>query len=211
MGQSSSKLERVAVYVDGYNLYYGLNAKGWKRFLWLDLRQLFENEMGPGQVLTGVNYFTSLGRRQSAESTKRHKLYLAAIDATGGVAITLGKFETRPWRCGSCGTTHKRPQEKMTDVAFAVQLVADAHADAFDTAWLMCADADLIPAVTYMRSAFPEKVLVALPPRGRRSDELINEVGRKRDISRARHARAQLPDEVIDATGAVLRRPTEWQ
>ena len=29
---------RVAVYVDGFNLYYGLRSKGWRRYYWLDLR-----------------------------------------------------------------------------------------------------------------------------------------------------------------------------
>ena len=28
---------RVAVYVDGFNLYYGLRSKGWRRYYWLDL------------------------------------------------------------------------------------------------------------------------------------------------------------------------------
>ena len=31
---------RVAVYVDGFNLYYGLKSKGWRRFYWLDIRAL---------------------------------------------------------------------------------------------------------------------------------------------------------------------------
>ena len=105
---------------------------------------------------------------------------------------------------------HSRPQEKMTDVAIAVQLVADAYADIFDTAWLMSADADLVPAVEFIADSFPNKLLVALPPRGRRSDHLIDAIGRKRDISRARHSQAQLPEEVIGDNGVVLRRPSEW-
>ena len=31
---------RVAAYVDGFNLYYGLKSKGWRRFYWLDIRAL---------------------------------------------------------------------------------------------------------------------------------------------------------------------------
>ena len=29
--------QRVAVYIDGFNLYYGLKSKGWSRYYWLDL------------------------------------------------------------------------------------------------------------------------------------------------------------------------------
>ena len=31
-------MDRVIVYVDGFNLYYGLRSKGWKRFYWLDIQ-----------------------------------------------------------------------------------------------------------------------------------------------------------------------------
>ena len=40
---------RVAVYVDGFNLYYGLRSKGWRRYYWLDLRSLSEQLLRPGQ------------------------------------------------------------------------------------------------------------------------------------------------------------------
>ena len=30
-------MERVSVYVDGFNLYYGLRSRGWRRYYWLDL------------------------------------------------------------------------------------------------------------------------------------------------------------------------------
>ena len=48
---SSAGDERVIVYVDGFNLYYGLNAKGWRRF---DVRLLAENLLRSGQVLAMV-------------------------------------------------------------------------------------------------------------------------------------------------------------
>lgn len=71
--QQSRSAERVAVYVDGYNVGYRLRSKQWKRFLWLDLRRLFENEMDESQELVAVNYFTALGRRQPEEASQRQK------------------------------------------------------------------------------------------------------------------------------------------
>jgi hypothetical protein len=40
-------MERLTVYVDGFNLYYGLKSKGWKRYYWLNLQKLGENLRKP--------------------------------------------------------------------------------------------------------------------------------------------------------------------
>ena len=29
---------RVAVYIDGFNLYYGLKDMGWRKYFWLDVQ-----------------------------------------------------------------------------------------------------------------------------------------------------------------------------
>ena len=33
-------VERVIAYIDGFNLYFGLKSKGWKRYYWRDLERL---------------------------------------------------------------------------------------------------------------------------------------------------------------------------
>ena len=33
-------MQRVRMYVDGFNLFYGLRARGWRRYYWLDLHRL---------------------------------------------------------------------------------------------------------------------------------------------------------------------------
>ena len=53
--------ERVIVYIDGFNLYYGLRSMGWRHYLWLDLRQLSENLLRPPQRLEIVVCLVSLG------------------------------------------------------------------------------------------------------------------------------------------------------
>lgn len=52
-------MKRVIVYVDGFNLYFGLRSKGWRRHYWLDLVKLAEALLKPDQQLAGVHYFTS--------------------------------------------------------------------------------------------------------------------------------------------------------
>jgi hypothetical protein len=45
---------RVIVYVDGFNLYFGLKSKKWQRYYWLNPRLLAENLLKPGQTLVAV-------------------------------------------------------------------------------------------------------------------------------------------------------------
>ena len=61
------------VYVDGFNLYYGLKSKGWRRFYWLDVRELSEKLLRAGQRLVGVRYFTAriTGNQQEKNVAKQ--------------------------------------------------------------------------------------------------------------------------------------------
>ncbi|MBP7766428.1 MAG: hypothetical protein KA113_14680, partial [Syntrophaceae bacterium] len=48
--QNSVKKERVIAYIDGFNLYFGLKSKGWRRYYWLNLQALMRNLIKPYQV-----------------------------------------------------------------------------------------------------------------------------------------------------------------
>lgn len=52
--------QRVIVYIDGFNFFYGLKSEAkWKRFYWLDFVALFEKFMKPNQELLAVKYFSA--------------------------------------------------------------------------------------------------------------------------------------------------------
>ena len=36
-------MERVIAYVDGFDLYFGLKSKGWRRYYWLNIQTLAQN------------------------------------------------------------------------------------------------------------------------------------------------------------------------
>ena len=50
-------MKRVIAYVDGFNLYHGLRAKGWKRFYWLNLPALVRRLLKPDQQPDGHQVF----------------------------------------------------------------------------------------------------------------------------------------------------------
>jgi hypothetical protein len=72
---------RTIVYVDGYNLYYGLLRKS--KLKWLDLYQLFnEHVLDDRANLLQVRYYTApvLGRMSDdSRSTQRQRTYLQAL------------------------------------------------------------------------------------------------------------------------------------
>lgn len=87
---------RTVVYVDGYNLYYGLLRK--TTLKWLDLFALFRDHvLGPEAELIQVRYYTApvLGRMcDSPESPRRQRRYLQALRKMypDQIAIVEGKI-----------------------------------------------------------------------------------------------------------------------
>ena len=49
---------RVAAYVDGFNLYFGLKEAALKRLYWLDVQALATRLLKPGQAIVATHYFT---------------------------------------------------------------------------------------------------------------------------------------------------------
>ena len=44
------KKEKVIVYIDGFNLYFGLKEKKWKKFYWLNLKKLAKSLVKKEQI-----------------------------------------------------------------------------------------------------------------------------------------------------------------
>lgn len=163
-------MDRVIAYLDGFNLYHGLIAKDWGRYRWLDLHAVVNQRIRAGQELVAVKYFTSEVAHDPA-ALKRQQTFLRALEVRKHVTVIKGSFESRPVRCQSCNTWSKRRQEKRTDVNIATHLLRDAYLDNFDSAYLISADADLVPAVELVQRELGKRVVLIDPPR-RHSDEL---------------------------------------
>ena len=202
---------RVISYIDGFNLYFGLRDRGLRRYLWLDLKKLSIALLKPNQSLSMTKYFTSRIPGPSAKQ-QRQAIYLDALSTIpqGEFRAHYGKFQETPRFCQNCGRTDLVPSEKMTDVNIAVEMLADAFQDRFDTALLISADSDLCPAIRRIKALFPQKqVVVAFPP-GRRSTELEKLAHASFVIGKGRLSSSQLPDEITTSSGFVLKRPPSW-
>lgn len=203
-------MERVIAYIDGSNLYFGLKSKNWRRYYWLNVQALTLNLLKLHQSLEYTKYFTSRlivppGRPNS------QAVYLEALGTLRDFQIHYGKYQLNPRRCDNCGFQDSVPSEKMTDVNIAVELLADAFQDRFDTALLISADADLVPPVRTTRRLFPAKrVVVAMPP-NRNSVELTKAASAYFRIDRRPVAKSLFPPEVRKPDGFVLKCPPTWR
>jgi uncharacterized LabA/DUF88 family protein len=203
-------VERVIAYVDGFNFYFGLKASRWERYLWLNYQQLSQNLLRRDQRLVFTKYFTT---RISLplDKRKRQNDYIEALETLPDLKIFYGKYQMNPRHCRKCGFRDLVPNEKMTDVNIATELMVDAFQDRFDTALLMSADSDLIGPVVAVRQYFPAKRLVIAFPPQRYSEELKKVASAYFTVGRAEIAKSMFPLEVVKADGFVLKCPPSWQ
>jgi len=203
-------MERVIVYVDGFNLYFGLRSKGWRRYYWLNIQLLAQNLLRANQKLLFTKYFTAKVTNPP-DKQRRQSTYLEALETLNDFQVFYGKYLSYPRRCSHCGFEEEASKEKMTDVNIAVELLKDTYRDAFDVALLISADSDLVPPIKGMRELFPNKRVVLASPPHRWSVDLANSADKSFVIGRAKIAKSLFPDEVKKRDGYILRRPPSWR
>lgn len=203
-----SESERVIVYVDGFNLYFGMVNAGYTKYKWLDLQKLSQNLLKESQVLIEIKYFTSkiTGNK---DKQQRQKKYLEAL-LEGGIKIFFGHYQKAHIKCQNCGYSWVTYNEKMTDVNIASEMLNDAVNDRFDMAMLISGDSDLLPPIQSIHSSYKDKrVFVAFPPK-RSNDSIAEKAKGSFIIGRKKIADSQFPNEVIKKDGFILTKPGKW-
>ena len=202
---------RVAVYIDGFNLYFGIRGSGLGRYLWLDLCAFARNLLKDRQRLVAVKYFTA---RVSKPESKR-KRQNAYLDALGTLdpalfSIAYGNYQHNQTTCSRCGEPSDVPNEKQTDVNIAVGMLTDAFKNLFDVALLVSADSDLCPVVKAILSLHPSKRVIAMFPPGRASKELAGTASACVNIGRGKFRQSQFPETITLSGGYELVKPALW-
>ncbi|HIX39452.1 MAG TPA: NYN domain-containing protein [Candidatus Desulfovibrio intestinigallinarum] len=152
--------ERATFLFDGPNFYKNLKKSGLNRGH-LNLMKLAQNFAGP-RVVGDVVFFTSPTDSQTdAQNYINQQRFFAALQGSG-VILKLGKLVDRSTECPHCHKLHKYKTEKSIDVQIAMELVLGCIEDKWDTVYLISCDADLIPAIKYVRGK-GKKVVLLLP------------------------------------------------
>jgi NYN domain len=159
------------------------------------------------ETLIAVKYFSAYATWRTG-ATGRHRAYVAALEHAG-VECVIGHFKEKRRRCAKCGATWIGHEEKETDVAIAVELIADAFTDAFHRALIISADSDLGPAIRSAHRHFPNKTINVIAPPGRKGH--AGDLKPLFEITPGRLAKCLLPDSATDREGNVLFvRPPAW-
>jgi uncharacterized LabA/DUF88 family protein len=204
-------MHRVRIYIDGFNLYYGMHTAFGRLFLWLDLEALATGLLRPGQALDRVTYFTARVRNDPL-SEERQDTYLQALTTPATcLEVIEGRFQRKTRRCHSCGVDRVTYEEKETDVSVAVSLVEDAARGAFETALVLSGDSDLCPAVRAAKRLQPDRRIIVVFPPKRQSDPLRAVSDGVLRVDRSMLHQAQLPPKVVSGDGIVLERPEYWR
>ncbi len=174
----------TAVYVDGYNLYYGRIRN--TCFKWIDVVRLFEillHDQNPTNELAHVHYFTAmaLGRfaTHGGASVAAQACYLRAHEHLHPDRFlkTLGRHSME--RKGTLlpvfnpdGPYHRKQrirvwkiEEKQTDVNIALAMYRDAASGRYAQMVICSNDSDVEPVLRAIREDFPHIRLGVVTPR----------------------------------------------
>lgn len=204
---SSTSLDRVVTYIDGFNLYFGMTQK-WKDLKWLDVFALSQSLLKPNQRLQEVKYFTARISNDPGKQ-KRQNTYLEALEIQK-VKIIYGHYQANTEKCLRCGNIWSNPNEKMTDVNIATNLIVDAMLDKYDLALLVSGDSDLVPPIKAVHSNFPNKKIIAAFPPNRHNISVKKVAKASFIIGRNKLKSNQLPRKIKKKDGFTLTKPSEW-
>jgi len=203
-------MDNVIVYIDGFNLYFGLRSKYERKYMWLNIEKLSENFLKKDQNLVNIKYFTSHITGNSQKIIRQNN-YLEALETLPLVEIYYGHYLINEHTCPHCSHKEKIPTEKMTDVNIATHLLVDGFTNKYDVAILVSADSDLVGPVEEIRSLFPnKKIVVAFPP-DRVSFELKRVAHAYFHIGKKKFQQSLFPDMVTSKEGYPLQRPNTWR
>jgi uncharacterized LabA/DUF88 family protein len=208
---------KTIVYVDGFNLYYGVLRR--TRFKWLDLEKLCSLVL-KNTAIEKINYFTArvIPRPDDPDQAVRQEVYLRALGTNPKIEIHFGHFLSHAVRMPICDQAGQltgqyaqvlKTEEKGSDVNIAAHLLLDAHLARFDQAILISNDSDLLTPVRFVRRTFRKRVGV-LNPHQRPSQVLLREADFLRPIRVGAIAAAQFPEQMSDKNGT-FSRLVKWK
>jgi uncharacterized LabA/DUF88 family protein len=223
-------MNRVNFLIDGFNVYHSIldayRLKGLK-VKWLDLNALCRSYLylfGKDSVLSGIDYFSAYAHHiGDTEVIKRHETFINALKSIG-VNTHLGRFKERETRCPLSGKYSFngspvncpingffiRHEEKETDVAIAVKLCDLISRNECDTCVLVTGDTDLVPAVEYCNTRYPEKRILFAFPFNRRNTQLKELAPNSFSISANKYSQHQFPNPIHLPDGKLISKPHTW-
>ena len=134
-------MERLMIFIDGSNFYYGLKAEVGKTEI--NLEKLGKVLCGGGRQLIRIYYYNApLDQSHDPERYKSQQKWFDKVRSTPDTTLVLAKMKKRHNKDG-------KPEYyvKGDDIHIAVDMLKLAYNDAYDTAILVSGDGDFYPAI----------------------------------------------------------------
>ena len=212
------------VYIDGFNLYYGLKKRGERAgrrstpHRWLNVGKLAQFLL-PDSEINAIHYFTAMvkDRGDDPQRISRQQIYLRALRTIPNLTIHLGNYqETAVWR--PLATPPRRgsrfvrvlwSEEKGSDVNLATQLLVDTFELQAERAAVISNDSDLAAPISVGAGRLTRGVVVFNPHPGAAARKLKQVATEYRPIKDRVLVATEFPDELRDARG-VFAKPPGW-
>lgn len=210
---------RTYVYIDGFNLYYGL-VKG-TPYKWLDLKSVFQSILRAENEILAVKYYTAMvsSRPSDPDAPTRQTVYLRALAAhVPELEVTFGTFQqnkvrmrlANPPAVGSAYAEVLKTEEKGSDVNLALHVLHDAWHDRYDCAVICSNDSDLSESLRIVKTEHKKRIVLVVPGAvGQRHPNV--------QLSRYAHKVIRLTPEAAAANqlpnpipGTPLHKPVSW-
>jgi hypothetical protein len=170
---------RVRIFVDFWNFQIAWNRhhearnNGRPKIPWdSKFPEVLVKHAGDGAIYAGTNVYVSFDPLNRKDAPFRR--FLNAMDGFPGYRVTVKERKPRsPLKCNhddcrkpldtcpTCKRTVSRTVEKGIDTAIVTDLIQLAIDDMLDTAVLVTADADFIPAVEFIQNRTSKRIVHA--------------------------------------------------
>jgi len=201
-------LDKVSIFIDGFNLYHAINKNHLKKYKWLNFYSLFNHFLRGTEIIENIYFFTALAYWNQGK-VKRHSIYIKAL-MEYNVKIVKGAFRKKDKYCAICKNRTKTHEEKETDVNMAIYLLRGAFLNEYENAMILSADSDLVPVVKEIKNLFPDKEICIIIPPFRKAELLKKCANRTIKLKENHLKQHQLPLSINCKNGDVITKPIEW-
>ena len=172
---------RTAVYVDGFNLFYGA-LKRRPHLKWLNIEALVQRILSPANQIVRIVYCTAEVKilPEDPQQQPRQNAYIRALKTIPHLQVVHGHFEERPAELRLVPPPKQAPvfladgsavdrvwvtkfEEKGSDVNLATHLLIDGFQNLYDLAIVISGDTDLEEPVRLVDVSLRKKVALICP------------------------------------------------
>lgn len=208
--------KKIAVYVDGFNLYHGIKNLNKPYLKWLNLHSLAEKFVDPKlDRIEKIYYFSAIATHLDKETILRHRTYVEALE-TVGVEFIGGNFKKKmlDYKNKQINLQWTKHEEKETDVNISIYMVRDAIKRSFDKIILITNDTDMVPAVKMARSENNEiQFKLLTPPTLETHDSLLKAIkpGHATKLTEGHIKTSLLPEMIKKNNGKIIHIPAPYE